>query len=189
MLNLYNILITIEQLLEYNNYNLGMLQTYYGDIVRKSFESMVDYQQEEVCLENMSYADYSMAMAGNLKSLVARLNGDIKEQKGRIEKLLLQRKTVINKLLAMSVLEPTELQAILKIYPQTNLEKCQNITVFTLNVEGDLELSEELSLNFSPEVIDFIVFYLSFKATDPQVKIDTIYNMYISCQTKDYKSK
>ena len=181
MKDLYNELMVIDCLLESSKYDLENLQKYYSDITEKSFISTVDYMYEEVCLENMSYPDYSKNIAQNLKHIVVGLNEEIANYDSFIQSLLKVRKHLLNKIMVASILPAAELMDILKLFGyQPSLElfaALRYIQVFTLK-DGNLELSEELCMNFPADVIEFILFYVSAKSMNLKERVEDIYSNY-----------
>lgn len=181
MKDLYNELMVIDCLLESSKYDLENLQKYYSDITEKSFISTVDYMYEEVCLENMSYPDYSKNIAQNLKHIVVGLNEEIANYDSFIQSLLKVRKHLLNKIMVASILPAAELMDILKLFGyQPSLElfaALRYIQVFTLK-EDTLDLSEELCMNFPADVIEFILFYVSAKGMNLKERVEDIYSNY-----------
>lgn len=181
MKDLYNELMVIDCLLESSKYDLENLQKYYSDITEKSFISTVDYMYEEVCLENMSYPDYSKNIAQNLKHIVVGLNEEIANYDSFIQSLLKVRKHLLNKIMVASILPAAELMDILKLFgyqPSLDLfAALRYIQVFTLK-EDTLDLSEELCMNFPADVIEFILFYVSAKGMNLKERVEDIYSNY-----------
>ena len=181
MKNLFNELTIIDSLLETGRYDLDNLQKYYTDIATQSFRNTADYLHEETCLEYMSYPDYSKYMAKNLKKIVVGLNEEIVKYESFIQSLLRVREHLLNKIMVTSVLPAAEVMDILKLFgynPSLEIFAIlRYIHIFTLK-DGALELSEELCMNFPPDVIEFILFYVNAKSGNLKKQVEDIYFAY-----------
>ena len=181
MKNLFNELTIIDSLLETGRYDLDNLQKYYTDIATQSFRNTADYLHEEICLEYMSYPDYSKYMAKNLKKIVVGLNEEIVKYESFIQSLLRVREHLLNKIMVTSVLPAAEVMDILKLFgynPSLEIFAIlRYIHIFTLK-DGNLELSEELCMNFPPDVIEFILFYVNAKSGNLKKQVEDIYFAY-----------
>ena len=88
---------------------LENLQTYFYEISKMSYENCIEYQNQDVCLEYITYSEYTLLVANNLKTICKTLQKEINFYREKIKKLEKVLLNILTKIIKISTFTPTEM--------------------------------------------------------------------------------
>ncbi len=142
MVNIFDEIEIINKLMTKYNEEIENIQQYYLEMIQKTFESDIVYQNQDTCLEYMSFQEYCEITANNLKGICHSLNKEIKSRLSHIEYLKNLRTNKINKMLFLAYLSLPEIK---KVY-------LSSFAKLKSSSEGNLLVSDGTHIYFNPEI-------------------------------------
>lgn len=172
MLDIFQELEIINRLIEEDTYKLEALSKFYHESIVANFEHQVDYQNIDICLDHMSYGDYSKMISQSLRKIMNDIASESQNYYRTIKALKVIKTSFQNQILSISRIAISDFLMILEKFNYHILmeEKIQAIEVFCIQ-DNELCLNSSL-VTLPSEIINFLFFYMNEKSKNPATYIE-----------------
>ena len=137
----------------------------YGlEILEKSYKNEVDYQNPDLCLDYISFPEYSSLISQNLKSIFYQLQSSLSAYSTELEKLTLLLKKLLQKIEKLSMISIKEL-GYLSIFFDTSIPENRNEShiAFFQNIDMKLKVNPKLRAFVTYDMIELMKEYVIIK--------------------------
>ena len=162
MLDIFQELEIINRLIEEDTYKLEALSKFYHESIVANFEHQVDYQNIDICLDHMSYGDYSKMISQSLRKIMNDIASESQNYYRTIKALKVIKTSFQNQILSISRIAISDF-----ILMEENI---QAIEVFCIQ-DNELCLNSSL-VTLPSEIINFLFFYMNEKSKNPATYIE-----------------
>lgn len=157
MVNVFDEIEIINELMSQYNEEIENIERYYLEMIQKTFESDIVYQNQDTCLEYISFQEYCEVASSNLKKIYHELQGEIETKITTFKHLKFIRNSKISKLLLLARLSFSEIK---NIYSNSFDEiKPSRLDENILFTDGDhIYFNPEIALSLEEEstLIEFL---------------------------------
>ena len=137
----------------------------YGlEILEKSYKNEVDYQNPDLCLDYISFPEYSSLISQNLKSIFYQLQSSLSAYSTELEKLTLLLKKLLQKIEKLSIISIKEL-SYLSILFNASIPGNRNEShiAFFQNIDMKLKVNPKLRAFVTYDMIELMKEYVIIK--------------------------
>lgn len=179
MIDVFQEVELIKEMLEKSEYKVSGLTKYYDDILHLSFASRIEFETQEIYLDYISYLDYVRLMTTNFKALFATLNQDIQSSYTEIQALKYLMKCRIEKICDLSLMSREDLLFLQQQFGfNISFESYDFPLAIYLYTKEEFTLNPLISDFCSQELEDFLNFYINAKNRDNSVSLEDAFQMY-----------
>ena len=84
---------------------LNNLMKYSSEVLETSYVNEVDYQNQDLCLDYISFTEYSIMISKNLKQILRKSQQEIEDYKQKIKMLKLLLNHLLNEVARLSTIQ------------------------------------------------------------------------------------
>lgn len=171
---------------------LYLIVKYYEDIISLGYINQIELQNIDFCLDYLDYCDFSKLASSNLKKLQSEVRKEIAKIQSDIEQLNIRKEEIIDQIISYSSFNRDELTEILYLFGnKENIPKVldsvykeNTLISFFIKLKNRIFLNKGLKNIITPELLDFIKFYINLKSWGESKSIEEAYLLY-DLETKD----
>lgn len=159
---------------------LNNLMKYSSEVLETSYVNEVDYQNQDLCLDYISFTEYSIMISKNLKQILRKSQQEIEDYKQKIKMLKLLLNHLLNEVARLSVFSVQDFQNLLKSFGvEFNFKPDLKQVFIFLASEAQIIINPIFSQFLTPEIISFLKDYISDKYNEGTLLLSTYLKDYI----------